>query len=388
MMNEHDELLATVLNLVSRKTEGRYWDFKLQHHENNAELIHDILCLANAEHEGQRYLIFGVEDQSYELHSIAGTPGRKSQADISGLLRDNARKFSQSRTPDVYISEVQCDEKSLDVLVIEDKPHKPYYLVEDYERSDKKVRAHHIYTRSNDTNTPITEAAPPHEIERMWSERFGLNKTPLEKAKRYLDDPTEWVAVSEGGFLGQPYQYHRNFPEFTLRTAEAEEVIARNEEWTRGEIGRDNNSAGYNEGVLSPNPFGQSTSCKLSTTERKRWWHQIGSRAVPAGSTSTRKRASNTCFKHSLSQSRAGEDHSKNLRLRMCGEAELQQKSRASWPDFKVTIPVLNAGELERFLGPRKHRMQNQSRDADEQYQIFLRNQIDFEEWRKNARHP
>ena len=69
-------------------------------------------------------------------------------------------------------------------------------------------------------------------------------------------------------------------------------------------------------------------------------------------------------------------------------EAELQQKSRASWPDFKVTIPVLNAGELERFLGPRKHRMQNQSRDADEQYQIFLRNQIDFEEWRKNARHP
>ena len=74
-MNEHDELLATVLNLASRKTESRYWDFKLQHHENNAELIHDILCLANAEHDGQRYLIFGVEDQSYELHSITETPG-------------------------------------------------------------------------------------------------------------------------------------------------------------------------------------------------------------------------------------------------------------------------------------------------------------------------
>ena len=124
-MNEHDELLATVLNLASRKTEGRYWDFKLQHHENKAELIHDILCLANAEHDGERYLIFGVENQSYELHSITGTPGRKSQADIAGLLRDNARKFFQSRTPDVYLSEVRCDGKSLDVLVIEDKPHKP-----------------------------------------------------------------------------------------------------------------------------------------------------------------------------------------------------------------------------------------------------------------------
>ena len=105
-MNEHDELLATVLNLASRKTDSRYWDFKLQHHENNAELIHDILCLANAEHDGERYLIFGVEDQSYELHSITGTPGRKSQADIAGLLRDNARKFFQSKTPDVYLSEV------------------------------------------------------------------------------------------------------------------------------------------------------------------------------------------------------------------------------------------------------------------------------------------
>ena len=246
-MNEHDELLATALNLASRKTEGRYWDFKLQHHENNAELIHDILCLSNAEHEGQRYLIFGVEDQSYELHSITGTPGRKSQANIAGLLRDNARKFFQSRTPDVYLSEIQYDGKSLDVLVIEDKPHKPYYLVEDYKHSGKTVHAHHIYTRSNDTNTPITEVAPPHEIERMWSERFGLNKTPLERAKRYLDNPTEWVAVSGGGFLGQPYQYHRNFPEFTLRTAEAEEVMARNEEWTRGEIRKDNNSAWYDE---------------------------------------------------------------------------------------------------------------------------------------------
>lgn len=386
-MNEHDELLATVLNLVSRKTEGRYWDFKLQHHENNAELIHDILCLANAEHEGQRYLFFGVEDQSYELHSITGTPSRKSQANIAGLLRDNARKFFQSRTPEVYLSEIQCDGKSLDVLVIEDKPHKPYYLVENYKHSGKTVRAHHIYTRSNDTNTPITEAAPPHEIERMWSERFGLNKTPLEKAKRYLDDPTEWVAVSEGGFLGQPYQYYRNFPEFTLRTAEAEEVIARNEEWTRGETGRDNNSAWYDEVYYHQTLLARARV--VTFDDRKKT--MVAPNWEPRGAGRFyfyEKESIEYVLQAFLSQSRAGEDHSKNLRLRMCGEAELQQKSRASWPDFKVTIPVLNAGELERFLGPRKHRMQNQSRDADEQYQIFLRNQIDFEEWRKNARHP
>ena len=81
------------------------------------------------------------------------------------------------------------------------------------------------------------------------------------------------------------------------------------------------------------------------------------------------------------------EDHSANLRLRSCGDAQLRQRARALWPDFKVKIPVLSAREVEGFLGPRKDRMQTQSRDADEQYQIFLRNQIDFDEWRKNALH-
>ena len=387
MMNEHDELLATVLNLASRKTEGRHWDFKLQHHENNSELIHDILCLANAENEGRRYLIFGIEDQSYELHSITGTPDRKSQAHIAGLLRDNAGKFFQSRTPDIYLSEIQCDGKSLDVLVIEDKPHKPYYLVEDYKHSGKTVRKHHIYTRLNDTNTPITEAAPPHEIERMWRERFGLNKTPLEKAKRYLEDPTEWVAVSEGGFLGQRYQYHRNFPEFTLRTAEAEEVMARNEEWTRGEICIDNNSAWYEELYYHQTLLARARA--VTFDDRKKT--MVAPNWEPRGTGRFyfyKKESIDYVLQSFLVRSREGEDDSANLQLRLCGDAQLQDRSRTLWPDSRVKIPVLSAWEVETFLGPRKDRLQAQSRDTDEQYQIFLRNQIDFEEWRKNAEHP
>ena len=384
-MNEHDELLATVLNLASRKTESRYWDFKLQHHENNAELIHDILCLANAEHDGQRYLIFGVEDQSYELHSITGTPGRKSQADIAGLLRDNARKFFQSRTPDVYLSEVQCDGKTLDVLVIEDKPYKPYYLVEDYERSDKKVRAHHVYTRSNDTNTPMPEAAPPHEIERMWRERFGLNKTPLERAKRYLENPTDWVTVSEGGFLGQPYDYHRDFPEFTLRFAEAEEIIAHDEEWTRGEIRRDNNHAWYIEVYYQQTLLARARGVTFDNRKKTMVapnWEPRG-----AGRFYFYEKES-IAYAFHIWSSGGGIDDSQHLRLRLRGDAQLQDKARALWPNLNLKIPVLSSGERERFLDPGNDWTQGPSSDDDEQYQIFLRNHIDFEEWRKTAGHP
>ena len=116
MMKEQKELLETILDLVSRKTEGRYWDFKIRHHENKAELIHDVLCLANAEHKGRRYLIFGVEDKSYELRSVAGSTGRKSQADMAGLFRDNASKFFQFRTGPVQ-SRFICRNPVLELLI-------------------------------------------------------------------------------------------------------------------------------------------------------------------------------------------------------------------------------------------------------------------------------
>ena len=41
--------------LVARRSEGTYWDFKRCHHTNNADLIHDVLCLANAKHSGSRF---------------------------------------------------------------------------------------------------------------------------------------------------------------------------------------------------------------------------------------------------------------------------------------------------------------------------------------------
>ena len=67
----------------------------------------------------------------------------------------------------------------------------------------------------------------------MWRERFGLDSPPLERAKRYLGNPDEWSVMFEYGFA-EHFRYHTTFPEFTLRVAKAEDVVARNEEWTRG----------------------------------------------------------------------------------------------------------------------------------------------------------
>ena len=376
-MNGQSPLLETVLRLIDRRMEGPHWDFKLHHHANNADLIHDILCLANADRVGSRYLIFGVDNQSHVLHSIANTPGRKSQADIVSLLRDNAHKFFQFRPPEVSLTALQYDGKSLDVLVIEDKPHKPYYLTDKYSSRKKFVRAHHIYTRAGDTNTPLSAVAPPHEIERMWRERFGLDKPPLDRAKHYLWKADAWMPMSEDEFMPTT-RYHRVFPEFTLKEDGASDIVASHEEWTRGEIRTDNNVAGYyklyfHQTLLNRTRFVVFDDRKKSMVAPD--WEPRGPGRFYF------YKADSVSYALQTFWSRQGHrDDSATLVIR--GEGDVHDEAGVFWPRG-MRIPVLKPGELEGFLGPKEDRIQlDPCRDETQQYELFLRNQLDFEEWR------
>ena len=377
-MTGQPALLETVLSFIHTRTEGAHWDFKLHHHENNADLIHDILCLANADCAGPRYLIFGVDNQSFVLHPIANTPGRKNQADIVSLLRDNANKFFQSRSPEVYLTELQYGGKSLDVLTIEDKPHKPYYLTDVYRSKGTFIRAHHIYTRVGDTNTPLPAAAPPHEIERMWRERFGLDTPPLDRAKHYLWEPDAWMPMSEDELVATTL-YHDVFPEFTLRVDDASDVFARHEEWTRGEVRIDNNVAGhyklyYHQTLLNRTRFVIFDDRKKSMVAPD--WEPRGAGRFYFYKADSISYALQTFW----SRQERGDD-SATLMIR--GKGEIHDEARAFWPRG-MRIPVLEPGELERFLGPKGDRSRfDPCTNETEQYNLFLRNQLDFEEWRK-----
>ena len=70
--------------------------------------------------------------------------------------------------------------------------------------------------------------------------------------------------------------------------------------------------------------------------------------------------------------------------LMISGEGKVHEEARAYWPTG-MKIPVLNHGELEDFLGPKEEAtMIDICKDETEQYSIFLRNQLDFEGWRRN----
>ena len=366
-----------VNNLIARKGEGVYWDFKREHHTNKGDLVHDVLCLANAEHAGRRFLIFGVDDTDFSLHDIKGSDRRRTQADIASLFRDNAGKFFQSRFPTFDLCEIAIDGTAVDVLVIENEPKKPYYLVEKIE----KVRAHHVYTRVCDTNTPIDVAAQPHEVERMWRERFGLDAPALERAKRCLEEPAAWTLREENGFV---CCHHDVLPEFTLRAASAETHIDSNQEWTRGEIVSDDNHAiwfelRYHQTMLRRIHYVSFDNHKKSMVAPV--WEPIGKGRFyfyRAGSVEYAVQKFWTVHH--------GRDDSIGLLIR--GDGEAAREARSRWRRG-LSIPGVERGELERFLegqrwdpicGP------GPSTDPVEQYELFFRNLLHFDDWRRAQR--
>ena len=369
-----DHTLAQIVRgLIGRRSEGVYWDFKLEHQSNKEDLIHDVLCLANAEHDGPRFLVFGVADGGASVQSIEDDDGRRTQADIAGLFRDNAGKFFQSRFPTFYLRTIEIDAKQVDVLIIEDEPKKPYYLVERI----KNVCAHHIYTRVCDTNTPKPGVAQPHEIERMWRQRFGLDAPALEKGKRLLVEPAAWTLREEDGFI---CCHHDVFPEFTLKAASADRMDS-TQEWTRGEIPDRQEPRRLVRTPLPPDAVAAHPLRPASDDNKKSMvapdWRPIGRGRFYFYQANSVQYAVQRFWAE-----RHDRDHSKGLLL---GEAESATEARSRWRRG-LDIPVLNPGELEGFLEGRQGNAIVASRpatDRAEQYELFLRNLLDFDDWRR-----
>ena len=82
------ELEKVVKSFIDRKSEGSYWDFKRSWHSNNADLLKDILCMANNTTVDMQdgYIIFGIEDKTYKVIGVSGDTNRKNQENIIGFL--------------------------------------------------------------------------------------------------------------------------------------------------------------------------------------------------------------------------------------------------------------------------------------------------------------
>lgn len=78
--------------------EAIHVEFKQEWDKNNATLIHDILCLGNADNDGDRFLLMGVNNKA-KIVGLDGDQHRKNNASPFDFLRSN----HVNRLPDIDI---------------------------------------------------------------------------------------------------------------------------------------------------------------------------------------------------------------------------------------------------------------------------------------------
>lgn len=231
-----DNLKNEIEQLVALGAEGDYWDFKEKWHANNADLLHDIICMANNLANRDAYIIIGVEDKTFK---VKGVPDdyRKSQQNLIDFLK--GMNFAGGVRPTVYVKTVSICGMDIDVVIIKNTTTTPYYLMENYSRPKKEkdgkpkkdkdgkvinsiVYAAHIYTRIGDVNIGKKDTADEDKRLYLWKKRFGIDLTPFEKIKFLLKEPKDWLPMGTDGKHSTNIHnckgiwYNKNNPEFTI----------------------------------------------------------------------------------------------------------------------------------------------------------------------------
>lgn len=212
-MSDNQKIINAIDQAIKSKSEKTFLDFKVQwpddrNSEGKASLIHDILALSNCDYNDDRYLVVGVEDETFIVKGVEKEDkNRRNTADLTSLMRDS--RFN--KIPNIEVQEIDYQNSVLDVVIIKyDNSHtRPFYIEKLTESLQKKLSAGAVYSRNNDTNTPKDSTANKFEIEKMWREHFGIDKSALERFKIYLEKPEDWEDC-DGGY------YYKYFPEFRV----------------------------------------------------------------------------------------------------------------------------------------------------------------------------
>jgi Divergent AAA domain. len=129
-MGKHD-LTNEILGLIALKQEGAYWDFKREWYgaEKNADLLHDVICMANSLNNHDGYIVIGVdESDAFTFVDVQTDKNRRNTQNIVDFLRE--KKFAGDVRPVVYVEQLVIAAVEIDVIVIKNDRNTPYYLIE------------------------------------------------------------------------------------------------------------------------------------------------------------------------------------------------------------------------------------------------------------------
>jgi len=210
---EKNELTDLVKHLLSLGREGGYWDFKRDWHNNRAELLLDIICMANNMENQDAYIILGVQDSPMEIIGIENDSNRKKLNELSQFV---AGKNFAVYTPEIDLQTIEIEEHQIDIIIIRNRNHTPYYLKTDFSENGKTIHHGKVYVRLNDRKAGVDTAAPNSCIEYLWKKRFGISLSIMERLSLLLDEPDKW----KHDWGNKKYAYNIDYPEFRMQCDE------------------------------------------------------------------------------------------------------------------------------------------------------------------------
>ena len=82
---------SEIKDLILLKQEGSYWDFKREWYsqDKKANLLHDIICMANNLSNRDAYIIIGVDEENdYSFSSVKTDPNRRNTQQLVDFIRE------------------------------------------------------------------------------------------------------------------------------------------------------------------------------------------------------------------------------------------------------------------------------------------------------------
>lgn len=212
MINSEYNLPKKIMSLINSHREGTYWDFKqawYAYDSKKSDMLHDIICMANNIENHDAYIVIGVRDD-FTICGVEDDEHRRNTQNLTDFLR--CKKFAGGFRPTIDVIHIPINEHVIDVIRIQSGDFVPYYLEEKYD----KVRPYNIYTRVQDSNTPVDSSADLIHVEMLWKRRFHVLDSPLQKMKYFLSQKNNWIdsIASENGTK----KYYKYAPEYTLQT--------------------------------------------------------------------------------------------------------------------------------------------------------------------------
>ena len=198
-----------VLNKILAKApnENDHWDFKEEWYIDKGELLRDIMNLVNTVHHDDCHIIIGVND-SGKIVGVKDDSNFMNRQQLQDFLR--RKPFAQNWYPKTDVESFQINRYRIDVITVYNSDNVPIYLSKRVNRKGGPLRAGLIYSRINDSNTPVDESTTDHKMELLWQKRLHLDRTIKDRYKYALKHPEDWEIVTPLYTTEETYVYSKD----------------------------------------------------------------------------------------------------------------------------------------------------------------------------------